>query len=110
MTQVTLARPAPIDTNDYHVLPASPKQLGFARKIAARTKAELPADVIEDRRRLSRWIDEHKARIPTSKFDAYPSAKQVAFAERLSRTKRRPIPQSCFRDKALMSRWIDSNR
>lgn len=95
-------------TNDYHRLPASEKQLRYARSIAAKLSADLPGDVLEDRRALSAWIDRHKA--PRSRFDAYPSSKQVAFAERIARIKRRDIPQECFRDRGLMSRWIDSNK
>lgn len=95
-------------TNDYHRLPASEKQLSYARAIATRRATELPADVLEDRRALSAWIDRHKP--GTSRFDAYPSSKQVAFAERIARIKRRQIPQECFRDRQMMSRWIDCNK
>ncbi len=99
---------ATLATNDYHHLPASEKQLRYARSIATRAAIDLPRDVLEDRRALSAWIDRHKR--PASRFDAYPSSKQVAFAERIARIKRRDIPRECFRDKSLMSRWIDSNK
>ena len=96
-----------LSTNDYHHLPASEKQLRYARALAARAAVDLPRDVIEDRRALSDWIDRHARR---SAFDAYPSSRQVAFAERIARIKRRNIPRECFRDKSLMSRWIDCNK
>ncbi|MEX0283975.1 MAG: hypothetical protein AB3N23_05135 [Paracoccaceae bacterium] len=94
-------------TNDYHRLPASEKQLRYARSIAAKSSVDLPSDVLEDRRALSAWIDRNKR---TSRFDAYPSSKQVAFAERIARIKRRDIPHACFKDRSLMSRWIDTNK
>ncbi|MCR9127635.1 MAG: hypothetical protein NXH82_16155 [Rhodobacteraceae bacterium] len=99
----------PATSNDYHLLPVSEKQLSFARQIAARTSRELPDDVLLDRTRLSRWIDQHKDKRPGGRFANYPSSKQVAFAERIARQKRQAVPQACFRDRALMSRWIDSN-
>ena len=90
--------------------PATPKQLQFAKQIAARTKADLPAELQGDRQRLSQWIDTHYKRAPQTQFSNYPSSKQVAFAERIARIKRRQVPHECFRDKGLMSKWIDSNR
>ena len=106
------ARRAPVapNTNDYHVLLASQKQIEYARLIAMRLKEELPGDVLGDRSRLSIWIDEHKGSVSDNRFSSYPSSKQVAFAERLARLKRRPVPPECFRDRGMMSKWIDSNR
>lgn len=98
------------NSNDYHVVPATEKQIRFARNIAQRTRVELPADLTSDRRRLSRWIDTHRKQAATSPFSNYPSSKQVAFAERIARIKNRDVPRECFRDKTLMSKWIDSNR
>lgn len=97
-------------SNDYHIVPATEKQIRFARHIAVRTKVELPSELTSDRRRLSRWIDAHSRKSDPSPFADYPSSKQVAFAERIARVKRRDVPRECFRDKTLMSRWIDSNR
>lgn len=100
-----------LQSQDYHHLPASAKQLAYARALAARVAVDLPEDVLEDRRALSAWIDRHKRSArPASQFDAYPSSRQVAFAERLARIRHRDIPRACFRDKGLMSRWIDSNK
>ncbi len=99
------------DSNDYHILPASAQQLKFARQIASRRRTQLPEAVLQDRRKLSAWIDANKhAELSSGQFSRYPSAKQVAFAERIARLKRRRVPDECFRDKSLMSRWIDSNR
>lgn len=98
-------------SNDYHMLPVTEKQVGFARSIAERSGLELPDRVLQDRRRLSDWIDAHKARPrQTSRFDAYASSKQVRFAEAIARRKRSVVPPECFKDKDLMSRWIDANR
>lgn len=97
-------------SNDYHVLPATEKQIRFAQSLASRTKEELPSELAADRRRLSRWIEAQCRKPDRSPFSSYPSSKQVAFAERIARIKRRDVPRECFRDKTLMSKWIDSNR
>ena len=99
-------------SNDYYQLPVSDKQLHFARRIAARASLDLPADVQQDRRAMSAWIDAHVNRQDRSRpdFARYPSSRQVAFAERIARIKRRQVPRECFQDMGLMSRWIDSNR
>lgn len=99
----------PSDANDYHLLPPTAKQLHFAREIALRTDAKLPADVQDDRRLLSRWIDAHRERLNRSDQSRLPSSKQVAFAERIARIKRRDVPRECFRDRQMMSKWIDGN-
>jgi hypothetical protein len=96
-------------SNDYHVLPATEKQILFAQQIAKRLKIDLPTDALVDRHRISRWIDAHKPTAPTMRFSNYPSSKQVGFAERIARIKRRDIPQECFRDRGMMSKWIDRN-
>ncbi len=91
-------------------LPATPKQIAYARSLALRNQTLLPWDVQQDRRSLSAWI-EAQARLATvSATDSRPTSKQVAFAERLARIKRRAVPDECFRDKGLMSKWIDGNR
>lgn len=90
-------------------LPATEKQLVYARKLALRNRVVLPWKVQQDRRELSRWIRTQAALRPAERPDT-PSAKQVAFAERLARIKQRQVPEECFRDRGLMSRWIDSNR
>ncbi|SRR5690606_34137475 len=92
-----------------HALPATPKQIAYARSLALRNQTLLPWEVQQDRRSLSVWI-EAQARLKTvSNTDMLPSSKQVAFAERLARIKRRAVPDECFRDKGLMSKWIDGN-
>ncbi len=106
------SRPAPTDraaadSNDYHRIPASPKQVHYARQIAARARTRVPETALEDRQKMSNWIDAHQQR--AGRFSHYPSSKQVAFAERIARMKRRAVPDECFRDRTLMSRWIDSN-
>jgi hypothetical protein len=99
-----------IQSNDYHQLPVTEKQLKFARFLSAKSGAVLPWEVQQDRRSLSEWIEQHQKPKQTSRFDAYPSSKQVAFAERIARYKRSNVPDECFRDKQLMSNWIDSNK
>jgi hypothetical protein len=91
-------------------LPATPKQIAYARSLALKNQTLLPWDVQQDRRSLSAWIDAQARMKPLSELDRLPSSKQVAFAERLARTKRRAVPEECFRDKGLMSKWIDGNR
>lgn len=89
-------------------LPATDKQRSFARSIAARAGVRIAPETMQDRAKLSAWIDAHKG--AATRFSAYPSSKQVAFAERIARLKRRDIPAECFRDRKMMSRWIDGNR
>ncbi len=81
-------------------LPATPRQIAYARSLALRNQTLLPWEIQQDRRSLK----------PLSALDSLPSSKQVAFAERLARIKRRAVPDECFRDKGLMSKWIDGNR
>ena len=91
-------------------LPATPRQLAYARSLAARNRTLLPWDVQQDRRALSAWIEAQARLTPAAENDPRPSSKQVAFAERLARIKRRAVPDECFRDKGLMSKWIDGNK
>jgi len=91
-------------------LPATPRQIAYARALAQRNRATLPWAVQQDRRTLSTWIDAQSARSPTTAPDGRPSSRQVAFAERLDRIRRRTVPDECFRDRGLMSKWIDSHR
>jgi hypothetical protein len=91
-------------------LPATPRQVAYARSLALRNRTLLPHDVAQDRRSLSGWIEAQARLAPNAALDRLPSSKQVAFAERLARIKRRAVPDECFRDKGLMSKWIDSNR
>ena len=91
-------------------LPATPRQISYARSLALRNQTLLPWEVQQDRRSMSSWIEAQAQLKSTSTFDSLPSSKQVAFAERLARIKRRSVPDECFRDKGLMSKWIDGNR
>jgi hypothetical protein len=93
-----------------YALPATPKQIAYARALALRNQTLLPWEVQQDLRALSAWIDAQAQMKPLSALDSLPSSKQVAFAERLARIKRRAVPDECFRDKGLMSKWIDGNR
>ena len=97
-------------TNDYYRLPASEKQLQFAREIARKAGVTLPREAEQDRHAISGWISENKNAAAKGQFSNYPSSKQVAFAERIARIKRRNVPDECFRDRGLMSKWIDYNR
>lgn len=91
-------------------LPATPRQIAYARSLALRNQTLLPWEIQQDRRSLSTWIDAQAQMKPLSALGSLPSSKQVAFAERLARIKRRAVPDECFRDKGLMSKWIDGNR
>ena len=97
------------ESNDYHRVPVTEKQLSYARQLSQRTGVVLPWEAQQSRADLSRWIDENKAAPPASKFANYPSSKQVGFAERIARRKRSEVPHECFRDRGLMSKWIDAN-
>ena len=92
-----------------YALPATPKQIAYARSLALRNQTLLPWEVQQDRRSLSAWIDA-QAKMNPGPQDSRPTSKQVAFAERLARIKRRAVPDECFRDKGLMSKWIDGNK
>lgn len=89
-------------------VPATQKQIEYAKSLAEKTKSKLPVGITQDRARMSKWIDAHKP--APSVFNDYPSSKQVGFAERIARLKRGEVPPECFRDRGLMSRWIDSNK
>lgn len=89
------------------ILPPTQKQMAYARSIAAQKNITLPWDVQQDRRALSKWIDDAKE-LASVQSDR-PSSKQVAYAERIARIKRRSIPDECFASRDLMSRWIDAN-
>ena len=91
-------------------LPATPRQIAYARSLALRNQTLLPWEIQQDRRSLGAWIDAQAQMKPLSALDSLPSSKQVAFAERLARIKRRAVQDECFRDKGLMSKWIDGNR
>jgi hypothetical protein len=91
-------------------LPATERQIAYARSLALKNQTLLPWEVQQDRRSLSAWIDAQARMKPLSELNRLPSSKQVAFAERLARIKRRAVPEECFRDKGLMSKWIDGNR
>jgi hypothetical protein len=92
------------------VLPATPRQIAYARSLALKNQTLLPWEIQQDRRCLSEWIYAQAHLKPVSAFDSLPSSKQVAFAERIARIKRRAVPDECFRDKGLMAKWIDGNR
>ncbi len=89
-------------------LPATPKQIAYARQIAMHQNIMLPWEVQSDRAKLSAWISQNAGLKPI--FDPRPSSKQVAFAERLARRRHALVPDGCFKDRGLMSRWIDHNR
>ena len=73
-------------------LPATPRQIAYARSLALRNQTLLPWEIQQDRRSLSAWIGAQAQMKPLSALDSLPSSKQVAFAERLARIKRnRPV-------------------
>ena len=71
-----------------YALPATPKQIAYARALALRNQTLLPWDVQQDLHALSAWIDA-QARMKPGTQDSRPTSKQVAFAERIARIKRR---------------------
>jgi len=98
-----------MDSTTY-ALPATPKQIAYARSLALKNQSLLPWEVQQDRRSLSAWIEAQTKLKPVSDMDRLPTSKQVAFAEKLARIKRRAVPDECFSDKGLMSKWIDGNK
>ena len=96
--------------NTAFVVPATPRQIAYARALALRNKVLLPWEVQQDRRSLSSWIEAQASATPAAQLDPRPSSRQVAFAERIARIKRRAVPVECFRDKGLMAKWIDGNK
>ena len=99
---------APDTLERSQALPATEKQIVFARRLASRNQVVLPWDVQQDRRALSRWIETQSQLTISAPYQ--PSSKQVAFAERIARAKRKTVPDECFQSRELMSRWINSNR
>ena len=97
-----------MDSTTY-TLPATPKQIAYARSLALRNLALLPWVVQQDRRSLSAWIEAQARLKPVSDMDQLPTSRQVAFAEMLARIKRRAVPDDCFRDRGVLSKWIDGN-
>ena len=89
-------------------LPATERQIAYARSLALKNQSLLPWEVQQDRRSLSAWIEAQAKLKPAE--TTHPTSNQVAFAERLARIKRRAVPDECFRDRGLMSKWIDGNR
>ena len=98
-----------MESNKY-ALPATPRQIAYARSLALRNGTLLPWEVQQDRRSLSGWIEAQARLKPVSDMDRLPTSRHVAFAEKLARIKRRAVPDECFRDKGLMSKWIDGNK
>lgn len=82
-----------MDSTTY-ALPATPKQIAYARSLALRNQTLLPWEVQQDRRSLSAWIQAQAQMKPVSDMDRLPTSKQVAFAEKLARIKRRAVPMS----------------
>lgn len=93
-----------------YALPATPRQIAYARKLALRNKTFLPDQIQQDRHALSVWIDRQARLVPADMLDPRPTGRQIAFAEKLARLKRRTVPVECFRDRGLMARWIDGNK
>jgi hypothetical protein len=85
-------------------LPATRKQIAYARSLALKNQAHLSWEVQQDRHSLSACI-EAQARIKQlAELDRLPSSKQVAFGKRLARIKRRTVPEECFRDREPLRR------
>jgi hypothetical protein len=63
-----------------YALPATPKQIAYARSLALRNQTRLPWEIQQDRRSLSAWIEAQARLKPVSDMDRLPSSKQVAFA------------------------------
>ena len=51
-----------------HALPATPKQIAYARSLALRNQTLLPWEVQQDRRSLSAWIEAQAQLKPVSEW------------------------------------------
>ncbi|MFV2034480.1 MAG: hypothetical protein ACC631_05130 [Halocynthiibacter sp.] len=95
-------------------VPPTPKQVNYARLIAARLNEAIPWESAQDRRALSDWISAHReTRSPANRPTSRPvgaTSRQVGYAEKIARRKRLNVPEECFRDAGLMSAWISHNR
>lgn len=94
-------------------LDPTPRQVDYARQLAAKLNVAIPWESARDRVALSAWISARRAEIGAGRAERHhygATSKQVEFAERIARRKRQVVPEECFRDAGLMSRWIDSNR
>lgn len=89
-------------------LPATERQIAFARSLALRNQSLLPWEGQQDRRAPGAWIEAQAKLRPAD--TNLPTSRQVAFAERLARIKHRRVPDECFRNRGLISKWIDGNR
>ena len=65
-------------TNDYHELPATEKQIGYARALAQRSGVVLPWDVQQDRKSLSAWIEEKRNATDQGRFSRANCQTQAA--------------------------------
>ena len=63
-------------------LPATERQIAYARSLALKNQSLLPWEVQQDRRSLSAWIDAQAQLKPVAEMDRLPTSKQVAFAEK----------------------------
>jgi hypothetical protein len=97
-----------MSANTITALPATAKQIAYARKIATRNHIVLPWAVQLDRQKISAWIKKHA--VQNNHDSSLPTSKQVGFAERIARIKRRDVPDECYRSRELLSRWIDCNQ
>lgn len=89
-------------------MPATERQIAYARSLALRNQSLLPWVVQQDRHSLSAWIEAQAKLKPAE--TSHSTSKQVAFAEHLGWIKRGAVPDECFRDCGLMSKWIDGIR
>ena len=56
-------------------LPATPKQIAYARSLALRNQTLLPWEVQQDRRALSDWIEAQAKMKPASDMDQLPTSR-----------------------------------
>lgn len=92
--------------------PPSEGQVSFARKIAEAAGAEIPAEALNDRSAMKKWIDANKGSLPKKGGGGTgkPSPKQISFAEKIAKKKGIAVPSECLLDKGKISAWIDENK
>ena len=87
----------------------SEAQLRMARDLAQAMGVDLGEDLLSDRRKLSDWITENKAKAPRQERDDTATSAQVGVAERIAQAKSLTIPPEALKSKSLLSKWIEAN-
>ena len=96
---------------DANPTPPSEKQLAFVTKLCTERGQEVPTEVLNDRRKCSKLIDELLGNATAGEDGAAganaPSDKQILYAARLARDKGEGLPADTLASKTAMPALID---